>query len=68
MFGAGVAFKADAVALIQSLPGDGEFVLHLSPRVGPSQDAIFSLAGLERVRAKIAAPCGWPHIIAKPNN
>ena len=66
--GGGIAFKADAVALIQSLPGDGEFVLHLSPHVGPSQDAIFSLAGLERVRAKIATACGWPHIIAKPNN
>jgi hypothetical protein len=67
-FGGGIAFKADAVALIQSLPGDGEFVLHLSPHVGPSQDAIFSLAGLERVRARIAAPCRWPHVIAKPNN
>jgi hypothetical protein len=66
--GAGVAFKADAVALIQSLPGDGEFVLHLSPHIGPSHDAIFSLTGLERVRARIAAPCGWPHTIAKPNN
>jgi len=67
-FGVGVAFKADAVALIQSLPGDGELVLHLSPHVGPSQDAIFSLAGLERVRARIAGSCGWPHAIAKPNN
>ena len=67
-FGGGIALKADAGALIQSLPGDGEFVLHLSPHVGRPQDAIFSLAGLERVRAKIAAPCGWPHIIAKPNN
>lgn len=67
-FGAGVAFKADAVALIQSLPGDGEFALHLSPHIGPPQDANFSLAGLERVRAKIAAACGWPHVIAKPNN
>jgi len=66
--GAGVAFKADTAALIQSLPGDGEFALHLSPRVGPAQDAIFSLAGLEKVRAKIAAPCKWPHAMAKPNN
>jgi hypothetical protein len=64
-FGAGVAFKADAVALIQSLPGDGEFAVHLSPHVGASQDAIFSLAGLETVRAKIAASCKWPHAIAK---
>ncbi len=67
-FGGGIAFKADAVALIQSRPGDGGFVLHLSPHVGASQDAIFSLAGLERVRASIAAPCRWPHTIAKPNN
>lgn len=67
-FGAGVAFKADAVALIQSLPGDGELVLRLSPHAGPSQDANFSLTGLERVRARIAAPCGWPQAIATPNN
>ena len=67
-FGAGVAFKADAAALIQSLPGDGEFAVHLSPHVGPSQDAIFSLTGLEKVRAKIAASCKWPHAIAKPND
>lgn len=67
-FGAGVAFKADTVALIQSLPGDGEFDVHLSPHVGPSQDAIFSLAGLETVRAKIATSCKWPHAIANPNN
>jgi hypothetical protein len=67
-FGAGAAFKADAVALIQSLPGEGELAVHLSPRVGASQDAIFSLVGLETVRAKIAASCKWPHAIAKPNN
>jgi hypothetical protein len=67
-FGAGVAFRADAGALIQSLPGEGEFAVHLSPRVGASQDAVFSLAGLETVRAKIAASCKWPHAIAKPND
>ena len=67
-FGAGVAFKSDAVALIQSLPGEGELAVHLSPRVGASQDATFSLVGLERVRAKIAASCKWPHANAKPNH
>ena len=67
-FGAGVAFKSDAVALIQSLPGEGELAVHLSPRVGASQDATFSLVGLERVRAKIAASCKWPRATAKPNN
>lgn len=67
-FGAGVAFKTDAVAMIQSLPGEGELAVHLSPRVGASQDASFSLVGLERVRPKIAASCKWPQAIAKPNN
>jgi hypothetical protein len=67
-FGAGVAFKVDAVALIQSLPGEGELAVHLSPRVGASQDASFSLVGLETVRTKIAASCKWPQAIAKPNN
>jgi hypothetical protein len=67
-FGAGVAFKTDAVALIQSLPGEGELAVHLSPRVGAPQDVVFSLVALERVRAQIAASCKWPHAIAKPNN
>lgn len=66
--GAGVAFKADASALIQSLPSEGELAVHLSPRVGASLDASFSLVGLERVRAKIAASCKWPHAIARPND
>ncbi len=67
-FGSGIALKVDAVALIQSLPAKGELALHLAPRLGASHDAFFSLLGLERVRAKIAAPCKWPHAIAKPNN
>lgn len=68
LFGSGIAFKADAVALIQSLPDEGELAVHLSPRVGASQDASFLLLGLERVRARIAASCKWPHAGAKPNN
>jgi hypothetical protein len=68
LFGPGVAFKSDVVALIQSLPSEGELAVHLSPRVGAAQDGIFSLAGLDTIRAKIAASCKWPHTIAKPNN
>ncbi len=67
-FVAGIAFRTDAAALIQSLPSEGELAVHLSPRVGASQDASFSLVGLERVRAKIAASCKWPLAIAKPNS
>lgn len=66
--GEGVALKADAVALIQSLPADGQFAVHLSPHVGAPQDAIFSLVGLETVRAKIAASCKWPHAITRSKN
>ena len=66
--GAGLAFRTDAAALIQSLRGEGELAVHLSPRVGAAQDASFSLVGLERVRAKIAASCKWPLAIAKPNS
>jgi hypothetical protein len=65
---ASLVLKADAAALLQSLPSDGELAVHLSPRVGVAKDTIFSLVGLEVVRAKIAAACKWPHTIAKPNN
>jgi hypothetical protein len=67
-FGAGIAFKGDAVALLQSLPSEGELAVQLSPRVGMAQDRIFSLVGLDTVRAKIAATCKWPHAVATPNN
>jgi hypothetical protein len=67
-FGGGVAFNADVVDLIRSLPGEGEFAVHLSAHVGPPQDGIFSLSGLETVRARIASSCNWPHVMAKPNN
>jgi hypothetical protein len=65
-FGAGVAFKGDAVSLLHSLPSEGELAVHLSPRVGTAQDGIFPLAGLEAVRAKLAAACKWPHAVANP--
>jgi len=67
-FGVGVAFKVNPVAFIQSLPSEGDIAVHLSLPVGASQDAAFSLVGLERVRAKIATSCKWPHAIAKPND
>src|SRR6185312_5670720 len=66
-YGAGVAFKADAIALVTSLPSEADVAVHLSPRVGATLDGVFSLAGLGRVRAKTAAACKWPHAVAKPN-
>lgn len=67
-FGDGVAFKGDVVALLKSLPGDGELVVRLFPLSGSALDGIFSLDGLEALRTRIGATCNWPHTIAKPNN
>jgi hypothetical protein len=67
-FGASVAFAGDVVRLLQSLPDGGSLSIHLAPRAGPAQAGMFSLAGLETVRAKMAAACKWPHAIAKPND
>jgi hypothetical protein len=66
--GDGVAFKGDVVALLQSLPAEGELVVRVFDLSGHAQDAIFSLDGLEALRAKIGATCRWPHAIAKPND
>jgi hypothetical protein len=67
-FGDGVAFKDDAVALLQSLPTEGDLVVEVMPLRGSAQQGIFSLNGLETLRAKIGATCKWPHVIANPNN
>lgn len=67
-FGDGVAFKGDVVALLKSLPSDGELVVRLFPLSGSGLDGIFSLDGLEALRTRIGPTCNWPHAIAKPNN
>ena len=67
-FGDGVAFKGDVVALLQSLPGNGEFVVRVFPVSGSEFEGIFSLDGLEALRARIGATCKWPHTVARPNN
>ena len=66
--GDGVAFKGDVVALLQSLPGEGELVVRLFPLSGTPLAGIFPLDGLEGLRTKIGATCRWPHAIAKPND
>jgi len=67
-FGDGVAFRGDVVALLKSLPDDGELVVRLLPLSGSELDGIFSLDGLEALRTRIGATCKWPHAIAKPND
>ena len=67
-FGDGVAFKGDAGALVRSLPAGGELAVLIMSVKGSSQQGIFSLNGLETLRAKIGATCRWPHVLATPNN
>jgi hypothetical protein len=67
-FGDGVAFKGDAGALLRSLPAAGQLEVLVISLKGISQQGIFSLNGLETLRAKIGATCKWPHVLAKPNN
>jgi hypothetical protein len=67
-FGAGVALAGDVVRLFQSLPEGGSLSIQLAPRAGTARAGTFSLAGLETVRARMAAACKWPHAIAKPND
>ena len=64
--GDGVAFKGDVVALLQSLPAEGEFAVRLFPLSGEPLGGIFSLDGLENLRTRIGATCRWPHAVAKP--
>ena len=66
--GDGVAFKGDVVALLQSLPGEGELVVRVFSLSGKSVDGIFSLNGMETMRERIGATCRWPHAIAKPKD
>jgi hypothetical protein len=65
--GTGVAFGGDVVRLLQSLPDGGSLNIHLTSRTGTALDAVFSLGGLEAVRAKMTTVCRWPHPAAKPN-
>ncbi|WP_407120050.1 hypothetical protein [Bradyrhizobium sp. STM 3561] len=67
-FGTGIAFKADPIALFQSLPTNGELVVYIASRLGAAQHGTFSLVGLEAVRTRIATACKWPAAIAKPNS
>lgn len=66
--GSGVAVAGDAVRLLQSLPDNAVLAVHLSPGAGAAHDATFSLAGLDAIRARMAATCKWPLAVARPGN
>jgi hypothetical protein len=58
--GKGLALRLDTVSLIASLPNDGDMTVRVAGRQGGTVEGKFSLAGLAKARAKIAAPCKWP--------
>ena len=67
-FGDGVAFKGDAGALVRSFPAGGELAVLVISMKGISQQGVFSLDGMDILRAKIGATCKWPHVLATPAN
>jgi|SRR5579864_6724307 len=67
-FGDGVAFKGDVVALLQSLPAQGELAVRVFDLSGSALDGSFSLDGLGTLRAKIGPTCRWPHAMARPSD
>lgn len=67
-FGTGAGFTGDAVHFLQSLPEEGGITVRISTRNGAAQEGFFSLVGLKMVRDKIAAPCNWPHAVARTRN
>jgi Type VI secretion system VasI, EvfG, VC_A0118 len=52
-------YKGDAVGLLQSLGDNTRIRITLSDRAGSGQSAMFQLAGLDAVRARIGAACKW---------
>lgn len=53
------SYKSDAVGFLQSLPEGAQLKINVLDGPGPRHEATFQLAGLDAVRAKIAAACHW---------
>jgi hypothetical protein len=56
------------VALVASLPNDGDMTVRVAGRQGGSVEGKFSLAGLAKARTKIAATCKWPLAARAPQS
>jgi hypothetical protein len=52
-------YKGDAVGLLQSLGDNARIRITLSDRAGSGQSAMFQLAGVDAVRARIGSACKW---------
>lgn len=65
-FGSGIAFRADIVQFLHSLPDEGGLNVRLVSRAGTAFEGQFALAGLKVVRDRVAVACKWPNVVAKP--
>jgi hypothetical protein len=60
------SFKADAVALLRSLPAEGELAVRVYDGKSVLREGRFVLDGLDRVRDRFAAACKWPEVDPAP--
>lgn len=58
--GRSLAFPGDAVRLIRSMPETGQFLVTVYAGTAPTYENKFELTGLDVVRRRLAAVCGWP--------
>ena len=58
--GRSLAFPADVVGFLRSVPDSGQIVVKVYAGKSPPYESTFKLAGLDPVRRKIAAACNWP--------
>jgi hypothetical protein len=57
--------KDDPVELLQPVPEDVRLKIAISDRENVRHEAIFPLAGLDRVRKKLGNACKWAPVQAK---
>lgn len=55
----GLALSGDIVALLLSLPPQGEIAFRIIGRYDVLQEGRYSLAGLRTTRERMAVPCKW---------
>ena len=58
--GGGLAFQGDVVRLMRSMPDSGRILVRVYAGETHPYESTFELIGLDPVRRKIAAACGWP--------
>jgi hypothetical protein len=55
-----LAFPGDAVGFVRSIPDGARILVQVYAGKSQPNENTFQLAGLDRVRRKVAAACNWP--------